>query len=155
MNPEMSDDAQADGNGWLGDFLPYQIYRVSSLMNIRLSGRLKASGINLSQWRVLSVLRSQGQMSMSQIVDRTLMEQPTISRVISQLHNDGMVEREISPEDSRVALVSLSERGRALFDEIAVSAVRHQKIALDGVSKADIAALRRALSQIEANISEV
>lgn len=155
MNPDMSDETQDDGNGWLGDFLPYQIYRVSSLMNIRLSGRLKASGINLSQWRVLSVLRSQGQMSMSQIVDRTLMEQPTISRVISQLHNDGMVEREISPEDSRVALVSLSERGRELFDEIAVSAVRHQKIALDGVSKADIAALRRALSQIEANISEV
>lgn len=155
MNPDMTDETQADGNGWLGDFLPYQIYRVSSLMNIRLSGRLKASGINLSQWRVLSVLRSQGQMSMSQIVDRTLMEQPTISRVISQLHNDGMVEREISPEDSRVALVSLSERGRELFDEIAVSAVRHQKIALDGVSKADIAALRRALSQIEANISEV
>ncbi|MBN9144334.1 MULTISPECIES: MarR family winged helix-turn-helix transcriptional regulator [unclassified Novosphingobium] len=155
MNPDMTDETQADGNGWLGDFLPYQIYRVSSLMNIRLSGRLKASGINLSQWRVLSVLRSQGQMSMSQIVDRTLMEQPTISRVISQLHNDGMVEREISPEDSRVALVSLSERGRELFDEIAVSAVRHQKIALDGVSKADITALRRALSQIEANISEV
>lgn len=155
MNPDMTDETQDDGNGWLGDFLPYQIYRVSSLMNIRLSGRLKASGINLSQWRVLSVLRSQGQMSMSQIVDRTLMEQPTISRVISQLHNDGMVEREISPEDSRVALVSLSERGRELFDEIAVSAVRHQKIALDGVSKADIAALRRALSQIEANISEV
>ncbi|MBB3953838.1 MarR family winged helix-turn-helix transcriptional regulator [Novosphingobium sediminicola] len=155
MNPDMTNDTDADGNGWLGDFLPYQIYRVSSLMNIRLSGRLKASGINLSQWRVLSVLRSQGQMSMSQIVDRTLMEQPTISRVISQLHNDGMVEREISPEDSRVALVSLSERGRELFDEIAVSAVRHQKIALDGVSKADIAALRRALSQIEANISEV
>jgi len=153
MNPDMTDETQADGNGWLGDFLPYQIYRVSSLMNIRLSGRLKASGINLSQWRVLSVL--QGQMSMSQIVDRTLMEQPTISRVISQLHNDGMVEREISPEDSRVALVSLSERGRELFDEIAVSAVRHQKIALDGVSKADITALRRALSQIEANISEV
>ncbi|NOW47372.1 DNA-binding MarR family transcriptional regulator [Novosphingobium sp. SG751A] len=155
MNPDMTNEIDADGNGWLGDFLPYQIYRVSSLMNIRLSGRLKASGINLSQWRVLSVLRSQGQMSMSQIVDRTLMEQPTISRVISQLHSDGMVEREISPEDSRVALVSLSERGRELFDEIAVSAVRHQKIALDGVSKADIAALRRALSQIEANISEV
>lgn len=155
MNLEMTEETDADGNGWLGDFLPYQIYRVSSLMNIRLSGRLKASGINLSQWRVLSVLRSQGQMSMSQIVDGTLMEQPTISRVISQLHNDGMVEREISSEDSRVALVSLSQRGRELFDEIAVSAVRHQKIALDGVSKADIAALRRALSQIEANISEV
>jgi len=155
MNPDMTEETEADGNGWLGDFLPYQIYRVSSLMNIRLSGRLKASGINLSQWRVLSVLRSQGQMSMSQIVDATLMEQPTISRVISQLHGDGMVEREISPEDSRVALVSLSERGRVLFDEIAVSAVRHQKIALDGVSKADIAVLRRALNQIEANISEV
>jgi DNA-binding MarR family transcriptional regulator len=155
MNPDMTEDTQADGNGWLGDFLPYQIYRVSSLMNIRLSGRLKASGINLSQWRVLSVLRSQGQMSMSQIVDATLMEQPTISRVISQLHAEDMVAREISPEDSRVALVSLSERGRVLFDEIAVSAVRHQKIALDGVSKADIAVLRRALNQIEANISEV
>ena len=49
-------DAFDKGDGWMDDYLPYQLYRVTNRLNVRLQGRLKAIGINLSQWRVLSVL---------------------------------------------------------------------------------------------------
>jgi DNA-binding MarR family transcriptional regulator len=147
----IADDAEA-GNEWLEKFLPYQIYRVSSLMNIRLQGRLRASGINLSQWRVLSVLRSFGCLSLTQIVEHTLMEQPTVSRVVAQLEQDGVVERRISREDSRVAEVMLTSKGTALFDEISPSAVRHQRTALEGLPEEDLRQLRTLLLRIEQNI---
>ncbi|HWU01782.1 MAG TPA: MarR family winged helix-turn-helix transcriptional regulator [Novosphingobium sp.] len=142
-----------DGNNWLAGSLPYKIYRVSSLMNLRLQGRLKAKGINLSQWRVLSVLRSCGRISMGQIVEQTLMEQPTISRVIAQLQQDGLVMREASSEDSRVSLISLSPSGLAMFDDIAPQAARHQATALEGFGPDDVATLVRLLSHIEDNIA--
>lgn len=145
--------APVSGNGWLKDFVPYQIYRVSSLMNMRMQGRLRANGINLSQWRVLSVLRSAGCLSMTQIVEHSVMEQPTVSRVIAQFVDQGLVIRAVSAEDSRLSLVSLSSQGQALFDEIAPGAVRNQSAALEGLSVQELNVLRGALAKIEANIS--
>jgi len=140
-------------NEWLDTFVPYQIYRVSTLMNMRLQGRLKAVGINLSQWRVLSVLRSHGRLSLTQIVERTVMEQPTISRVIGQLEDEAFVERVSSPDDSRISLVSLSPKGEAMFDAISPDAVRHQRTALEGLTPEDLSCLRRILDHIENNVS--
>lgn len=146
-------EAQSAGNDWLDAFVPYQIYRVSTLMNMRLQGRLKANGINLSQWRVLSVLRSEGRLSLTQIVERTVMEQPTISRVIGQLQDEGLIERASSPDDSRISLISLSVQGEAMFDDISPDAVRHQRTALEGLGTDDLGALRRILAHIEQNVS--
>lgn len=152
-NTTLKNPDETGGNDWLDAFVPYQIYRVSTLMNMRLQGRLKAVGINLSQWRVLSVLRSQGRLSLTEIVERTVMEQPTISRVISQLEDEGLIERASSPDDSRISLVSLSPRGEAMFDEISPDAVRHQRTALEGLSPDDLGALRRILAHIENNVA--
>ncbi len=143
-----------EASGWLQDFLPYQIYRVSTLMNLRLQGRLKANGINLSQWRVLSVLRSLGRLNVTQIVENTLMEQPTISRVIVQLEEEGLVARTLSSEDSRISLISLSDKGNLLFDEIAPAAVKHQRTALEGLTESQLDMMRSALALIEANIRQ-
>ena len=146
---EALEENHDSGNQWLGSYLPYQIYRVSSLMNMRLQGRLRASGINLSQWRVLSVLRSMGRLNMTQIVDQTLMEQPTVSRVVAQLEQEKFVERRTSLEDSRVAEIGLTAKGVEMFDDIAPSAVRHQRTAMEGLANEDLQIMRSLLEQIE------
>lgn len=146
--------AKPEANGWLPEFLPYQIYRVSTLMNLRLQGRLRANGLNLSQWRVLSVLKSFGRLSVKQIVERTLMEQPTISRVISQLEEENLVVRTLSNEDSRLSLISLSAQGDLQFEDIAPVAIKHQRTALEGLSESDLDLMRRMLAQIELNITQ-
>jgi DNA-binding MarR family transcriptional regulator len=140
------------GNGWLEEFLPYHLYRVTNLLNDRLQGKLRLAGINPSQWRVLSVLRSGGRMSLSRVVDMTLMEQPTVSKVVAQMEQGGLVHRRPSPDDSRFVEVALTDKGLATFEEIVPFAYRHQKTAMDGLSDEDRAALRSLLDRIAHNI---
>lgn len=140
------------GDNWIDSFLPYQLYRVTSRLNAKLMGKLKASRTNPSQWRVLSVLRAYGTLSVGQIVETTLMEQPTVSRVVAQLEHDGRVVRRWSAADSRVAEVTLTPRGLAAFEEIVPTALRHQELAFRGFSKQEIATLSGLLARIEQNI---
>lgn len=140
------------GDRWLDQFLPYRLYRVTNRLNAKLLRKLKAIGIGPSQWRVLSVLTSCGTMSISRITEESLMEQPTVSRVVQQMEQDGYVVRRASTEDTRVTDVALTEKGRAAFNEILPTARRHQQIALEGLSRTEVANLRLMLKRIEANI---
>lgn len=138
---------------WLDDFLPYHMYRVTNKLNARLLKRLKAMRINTSQWRVLSVLRAYGPMSITQIVEATLLEQPTASRVAAQLERIGHAQRRLSALDSRVTEISITAAGLEAFDEIVPSALRHQSLAFQDVSAKEMALLAEILRKVEHNIS--
>jgi DNA-binding MarR family transcriptional regulator len=137
---------------WLDAFIPYRLYRVTSRVNARLLSRLRAQRINPSQWRVLSVLKAYGSLSIGGIVDATLMEQPTVSRVVAQLEREGRVMRRLSATDSRVAEISLTPGGLAAFNQIVPAALKHQELAFRDIQQKDIAALVAILSRIESNI---
>lgn len=143
--------AQA-GNNWLSDYLPYQLYRLTNRLNQRLQARLRNQGIKPSRWRVMSVLRSCGTLTIGKIAEHTLMEQPTVSRVITQLENDGLVIRQVSVGDSRATEVSLTPAGIAKLDAIVPNAYHHEHQALAGLSRAELAVLRSILGRIERNI---
>jgi MarR family transcriptional regulator, organic hydroperoxide resistance regulator len=138
---------------WLDDFLPYHLYRVTNKLNARLLKRLKTMRINTSQWRVLSVLRAYGPMSITQIVEATLMEQPTTSRVVVQLERLGHVLRRPSSVDSRVTEISITAAGLEAFGGIVPSALRHQALAFQDVSPKEMALLSEILKKVERNIS--
>lgn len=140
------------GDNWIDGFMPYHLYRVTSRLNVKLMGKLKASRINPSQWRVLSVLRAYGTLSVGKIVEYTVMEQSTVSRVVAQLEEEGHIVRRWSEADSRVAEVTLTQRGVEAFNEIIPTALRHQELAFQGFSQKEIATLSSLLTRIEKNI---
>ena len=141
------------GDGWLGDFMPYQLYRVVSHLNLRVQSRLKSINISPSQWRVLSVLRSHGTLSIGGIVGHTLMGQSTVSRVIDQLEKDDLVRRRASNEDWRMIEVVLTRAGVAAFEKIQPPVHRHERIAMGGFTRKEIATLHDYLSRLEQNIT--
>ena len=153
MSELLKDAANEIGDHWLDDYLPYQLYRISNLMNVRLQRQLRGVGMNLSRWRVLCVLRSDGRLSISKIVELTLMEQPTVSRVVANLEEEGMIDRRVSEEDSRVMEIALTEKGTAVIGEVQPAAVNRQRAALDGVTASDLATFRRVLARITDNIA--
>ena len=140
------------GDDWLLNFIPYLMYRATNKLNARLLSRLKALKINPSQWRALSVLKAYGTLNVSEIVEHTLMEQPTVSRVVVQLEQDGLVQRNASTEDSRVTEVTLTADGIKAFEAIAPAALRHQDLAMQGLSKKEIKTFIDILARIEQNI---
>src|SRR4029077_12233530 len=96
-----SDRRARTGDQWLDSFFPYRLYRASKKLQLRLQTRLRAMRMSSSQWRVISVLKAYGALSIGEIVEATLMEQPTISRVVARLEKNGLVTRRPSTRDSR------------------------------------------------------
>ncbi len=143
------------GDKWLRTFVPYQLYRISNQLNQRLRVRLRKSGVNHARWRVLAVLRAYGKLRLGQIVELTVMEQPSVSRIVTQLEREGLARRNVSKDDSRVVYVSLTAAGQKAFQEIYPTAKRHQKRALDGFSDDDIERLTDYLRRIQDNIETV
>lgn len=140
------------GNNWLNDYLPYQLYRLTHRLNQRLQLRLRSQGIKPSRWRVMSVLRSHGTLTIGKIAEHAMMEQPTVSRVITQLEADGLAARQISAEDSRATEVTLTQAGAEKLEAILLTAYRHQQDSLAGLSRAELDALRATLNRIEQNV---
>ena len=142
------------GDHWLDDYVPYRLYRVTHKLNSRLLTRLRDTKLSPSKWRVLSVLRASGTLSLTGIVEQTLMRQPTVSRVVARLEREGRVVREPSRQDSRVVRVRLTAKGMQTFAEVVPTALRHQSIALEGVPRRDLDVLVRVLERIERNIEQ-
>ncbi len=140
------------GDKWLQSFIPYLIYRITNQLTRRIRGRLRKSGINITRWRVLAVLRAHGELSLGRIVDLTVMEQPSVSRVVAQLEREGLVKREVSRKDSRFVQVNLTPAGGKAFQNVYPTAQKHQELALRGFSSKEINTLRSFLRRIQANI---
>lgn len=140
------------GDNWMDDYAPHRLLRVTSKLNSGLAGKLRGLGLNLSQWRVLSVLKAYGPSNMGAIVQLTAMEQPTVSRVVSQLDEMTMIERRTVPSDARVTEVALTAKGEAAAAQLVSAALRLQARAFDGIPTKDLAALMQTLSRIEHNV---
>jgi DNA-binding MarR family transcriptional regulator len=146
-------EPEIQGNAWLDDFVPYQLYRVTNKLNARLLKRLKTMRINSSQWRVLSVLRAYGPLSIGRIVETTLMEQPTTSRVVAQLERVGHVKRRLHDRDSRVVEISITAAGLQAFEGIVPAALKHESLAFQNIGAKETAQLVETLRKIEKNIA--
>ncbi len=140
------------GDHWLGKFVPYLVYRITGQLNRNLRKRLRRSGINIARWRVLAVLQDNGRMNISQIVERTIIEQPTVSRIVDQLEREGLAFRETCDKDSRFVQVMLTQAGEKAFREIYPTASRHQEQALQGFTQQEINTLTGFLERIQNNI---
>jgi MarR family transcriptional regulator, organic hydroperoxide resistance regulator len=142
----------ASADKWLQNFVPYLLYRITNQLNQRLRSRLRKEGINISRWRVLAVLRAHGGLTMGRIVDLTVMEQPSVSRIVSQLEQEGLVRRKVARKDSRFVNVKLTPAGEKAFQSIYPTADRHQERALHGFSSREVDMLIEYLRRIQANI---
>ena len=140
-------------NRWLGKFVPYLIYRITGHLQRRLRKNLKRCGINIARWRVLAVLQDHGLLNIGQIAEHTLIEQPTVSRVVDQLEREGLAARKTGGKDSRFVQVRLTPEGESAFKEIYPIAVKHQELALQGFKPQEIKTLIGFLERIQENIS--
>ena len=140
------------GDKWLLSFVPYLLYRTTNQLNRRLRSRLRKEAINISRWRVLAVLRAYGDLNLGEIVERTVMEQPSVSRIVAQLEQEGLVRRKASRKDSRFVNVTLTAAGSKAFRSIYPAAMKHQAEALRGFSRKEIDTLTNYLRRIQANI---
>src|SRR5579872_2927193 len=89
---------------------------------------LAEAGVTEQQWRVLRVLDDAGSVDLKTLADSALLFGPSVTRILKDLVERGLVVRQTNPNDGRGAIVSLSAKGRALIEETAAHTIRQLNI---------------------------
>ena len=80
--------------------------------------RIAAEGLCLSDFMVLEVLLHKGPMTISEIGQKVLLANASMTSAVDRLEKKSLVVREASPDDRRVRVVTLTKRGRAFISEL-------------------------------------
>jgi DNA-binding MarR family transcriptional regulator len=118
-----------------------------------LEVRTAPHGVSSGQWRFLRVLWREDGITQRELSRRVGMREPTTVIALKSLERSGFVTRQKSAEDRRKAHVFLTPRARALHPVLMPAVAEVNRVALAGLSQAEVAILRKALTQVGRNLS--
>lgn len=134
----------------LARFLPYRL----SVLTNRVSNAIARTyaerfDLTIPEWRVMAVLGGLSNLSAGEVAQRTAMDKVQVSRAIARLTVKKRVQRSVDIADARVARLSLSAKGRAIYDEIAPLALALEDVLRDALTPAERAGLDLILAKLE------
>lgn len=110
-------------------------------------------GVSIAEWRVILTLVSEPGLSAADITNRWAMEKMSVNRAIQRLVDSGNVARSRDPEDRRSYRLTLTAKGRKLYEKIAPSANKRYAELTSAISgeelEALVATLRKMISRAE------
>jgi DNA-binding MarR family transcriptional regulator len=119
----------------LDRFMPYRLSvltnRVSSAIARQYSDRFE---LTIPEWRAMAVLGGTSGLSAREVAERTAMDKVRVSRAIESLMRARRVQREADASDGRVTRLSLTPKGRAIYDEVVPLALHLEEIFLSALT---------------------
>jgi DNA-binding MarR family transcriptional regulator len=79
---------------------------------------LAGSPVQPSGWTIVTVLHRQGGMRVSELAAQLGLDQSTVSRQLKPLDAAGLISRTAEATDRRVAIVTLSNKGKAAYNAV-------------------------------------
>lgn len=135
----------------LDRFLPYRLSIASSRASAAVATAYQSLfGLRIPEWRLVAVIAEGQAMTQQALGTKTQMDKVTVSRAAIALATRGLVERRPNPDDQRSHLLTLTEAGRALYDNVAPKALELEARLFAGFSSDEIAQFTAMLHRIEA-----
>ena len=138
----------------LEDFTPYRIVALGHGISKQLAAVYDDENITIPEWRVLAVIAQASSVAARDVVRKTPMDKMSVSRAVTGLEQKGLVRRASDPNDRRVAAMSLSPEGRALFDRIAALALSFEQDLLSALTPAQARNFAEALDKLGGRVRE-
>lgn len=100
--------------------LPMALLRAREAVMDDFRRLLARHGLTEQQWRVVRLLADSDEpVAMGEIAARTFLLAPSLTRIVANLSDRGLVERRAVPADQRRATIELTADGEALAQSIA------------------------------------
>jgi DNA-binding MarR family transcriptional regulator len=118
------------------------------------AAQAQAVGVEVTRagYAVLRCLADAGRLSIRAVADACAMDAATASRQVSQLVDAGLVDRRTADGDARTAELSLTDRGRAVYDRVVAYRHAHLAGAVAGWSPRDRATLARLATRLTTDL---
>jgi len=135
----------------LDQFTPYRVVALGHAISGKLARAYAGQNLTIPEWRVLAVVSQADQLAARDVVKRTPMDKMTVSRAVASLEAKEFVIRTAHDADRRVATLSLSKTGRALFDRVAALALAFEADLLAALTQKERAGFLEILARLEAH----
>jgi MarR family transcriptional regulator, organic hydroperoxide resistance regulator len=138
--------------GPLDSYLPYLLNRAGQRIAAAFGEEVRPLGATLQMWRVLAALRERDGRRMGDLSDTTSIEVSTLTRLVDNMEQKGLVARHRDGDDARAVLLHATPAGRRLTQRILPIAERYETVALSGFNAAEAEVLKAALRRLYANM---
>lgn len=123
-------------------------------LNRSLQQRLATHGVAFGHWIFLRMLWEGDGLTQREMSERAGLMEPTTHAALRKMEALGYITRKHQRGDRKKMFVFLTEKGRALRDVLVPLAEEVNAVATAGVSDRDVAATRRALLAMIANLAD-
>lgn len=121
----------APGARFIDGYLAYLLAQASSRISHEFHREVNTAGLSVTEWRVLASLAGSEGESIGVLSQLALTKQPTLSKVVQRMENEGLVARSRIRTDRRQTVVRLTPKGAQLTEALRERAQRHQDAVLE------------------------
>lgn len=112
-----------------------------------------ASGLSAPRLSALSVVVFGGPVTLGQLARAEQVRPPTMTKIVTGLEKDGLVERKPDSHDGRVTRIIATAKGQRILVEGRARRVKSLTQAVEGLSDAELAQLDRGIKVFQKLIS--
>lgn len=134
----------------LREFTGYNMKRAFMVIQADVTRTLEPFGLRMVTYSALAIIGDNPGLSQTQLAAALVIERPNLVVIVDELERKDLVSRDRVPTDRRTYALRLTSEGARLLAR-ATEAVRgHEARMMQGIGKADEAALIASLNKIEA-----
>ena len=119
-----------------------------------LNVHLLDSEYSLAEVRILYEINTHQPVSASQIMSEMGIDKGYLSRVLKQLEKNGLISKQVSGEDARVTLVSLTAKGETLFSKLNAASDQQIETLITNLTREQQRALVEHMQAIKVLLTE-
>nr|WP_227494241.1 MarR family transcriptional regulator [Ramlibacter pallidus] len=109
---------------------------------------VRAAGLSSIEWRVLATLHDSEPVTVSQLAHEVLAKQPTVTKLVQRMTEQGWVELLADASDQRRTLVGVTAAGKRLVRPLLEKARAHENEMLSSLAASEQARLKKLLAKL-------
>jgi DNA-binding MarR family transcriptional regulator len=133
---------------FVDSYLPYLLARASFSISSEFHAQVEAAGFTVSEWRILASLSGVKQRTVGELADIVLAKQPTVTKMVLRMADQGLVMRTACTQDKRQAWVSLTLKGKKRLTPLLKKAAVHEKSVLSKLGEQQSHELKSILQKL-------
>ncbi len=140
---------------FLDNALGFNIARAGLLFRRELARVVKEYKITPEQWMLMATLWFTGKpVNQSEIVQLTMKDKHTTSRIIQRLERDGWIEKKTDANDARITLIQCTLKGNSLKNKVPRKVTEHFDKVLADYSDKEVQFLIETLKRLRRTLGD-
>ena len=130
------------------DYLGYLLGQANHALYKDFDAHVRAAGLSSIEWRVLATLHDGDPLTVSRLAEEVLAKQPTVTKLVQRMSEQGWVELQADAADQRRTLVVATPAGKRLVRPLVEKARDHEAAMLRALAGPEKAALKKLLAKL-------